>query len=759
MKEKFISWLETEKPKSVRHYTSGYNTIEKFLIDNDLSPLDNWNLENYDVDFDKLKSLDTFVKLNSSGNNILTATLSNFRKFMNQKNEIITPELPFDSFGWRWASTGIASHLNNSKSLKIVLDAILINGNGIDNYTKYFKDLIHKLCINKYSISEEDSDKLTKLSNPKDGKNIIENSANYWFHLDLIESTGKNAKVSKLGEQFLNGLLSNDEFILNRIDNYSLPNKAYGKAEIAKWNSVNLKIYPLKLIQDVFSHLFKNYNKEQQYITEDELSNIIIPCSSNLNEFNIVKITSYIIKHRKYPNNYSLWPKPQSNYSDDKGLRMANEFLYFLEVFGFLSSNKTGTVRRSDKRYIATCKFINMNELEKEEKVITLTKRVTDKFNIQQLITDTQKSKLTYSNQLITRYISSLVTKPFVLLSGLSGSGKTKLAQSFAQWICESKKQYCIVPVGADWTNREPLLGYVNALNNEEYILPENGALQLIIEANKEKNQNKPYFLILDEMNLSHVERYFADFLSVMESKDKFKLHSDTKKNKSDVPHELDWPKNLFVVGTVNIDETTYMFSPKVLDRANVIEFRINETEMNSFLNEATNVTDLKGEGKSMGESFIAIATKKAKANSESLKITLNKFFITLQEVGAEFGYRTASEIQTLFGQIDVINPNFKLSEDFNKYSSKDNYKIDIAIMQKLLPKLHGSRSKLTPILKTLATLCYQNNEDFTLEQKDKVFETIKEVTGTVQYPISLEKIARMYHNVISNGFSSYSEA
>jgi hypothetical protein len=180
---------------------------------------------------------------------------------------------------------------------------------------------------------------------------------------------------------------------------------------------------------------------------------------------------------------------------------------------------------------------------------------------------------------------------------------------------------------------------------------------------------------------------------------------------------------------------------------------------MDSYLTEATDVTDLNGEGKNMGESFVTIATEKTKANSDTLKNTLNNFFSALQEVGAEFGYRTASEIQTLFGQIDEVNPDFKDSGDFKNYSSEDNYKIDIAIMQKLLPKLHGSRSKLTPILKTLATLCYQNNEDFTLEQKDKVFETVKEDTRTVQYPISLEKITRMYHNVISNGFTSYAEA
>ena len=122
-------------------------------------------------------------------------------------------------------------------------------------------------------------------------------------------------------------------------------------------------------------------------------------------------------------------------------------------------------------------------------------------------------------------------------MSGLSGSGKTKLAQTFAKWVCQSDKQYCIVPVGADWTNREPLLGYENALNNEEYILPENGALQLLIQANK--NLFKPHFLILDEMNLSHVERYFADFLSVMESKDKFKLHSDKEQEKTGVPSSM----------------------------------------------------------------------------------------------------------------------------------------------------------------------------------------------------------------------------
>ena len=74
-------------------------------------------------------------------------------------------------------------------------------------------------------------------------------------------------------------------------------------------------------------------------------------------------------------------------------------------------------------------------------------------------------------------------------------------------------------------------------------------------------------------MNLSHVERYFADFLSALESGEKIPLHKNIV---SEIEQEMKLPNNLMVVGTVNVDETTYMFSPKVLDRANVIEFPNN---------------------------------------------------------------------------------------------------------------------------------------------------------------------------------------
>jgi len=361
-----------------------------------------------------------------------------------------------------------------------------------------------------------------------------------------------------------------------------------------------------------------------------------------------------------------------------------------------------------------------------------------------------QESGLLLQDKTIVRFIASLLTKPFVILSGLSGSGKTKLAQAFAQWICQDDSQYCIVPVGADWTNREPLLGYPNALKTDEYIKPDGGTLDVIIEANN--HPELPYFLILDEMNLSHVERYFADFLSVMESKGEISLCSEGSVNNG-VPAKLQLPSNLFIIGTVNIDETTYIFSPKVLDRANAIEFRVTKDEIENFLYSHKNVdmSKLITQGASMAKSFLEMAENDQfeEQNLTETHKTLISFFEQLKKTGAEFGYRGAHEIIRLINQLAVINSELSANE-----------KIDIAIMQKLLPKLHGSRRKLCPVLITLGGFCVVSEKIESVE-KD-VFANNEfdfEKNEGVKYPLSLEKISRMHRSAIDNGFASYAEA
>lgn len=404
----------------------------------------------------------------------------------------------------------------------------------------------------------------------------------------------------------------------------------------------------------------------------------------------------------------------------------------------------------------------DLDDIIKEYKSLLFEKHTESKelnfeFNFNDFPLGLSKARLNISRSLALRFNTALLTKPFVILTGLSGSGKTKLAQAFALWICQSKSQFKIVPVGADWTNREPLLGYPNSLETNNYVKPDNGVLDLLLEASQNENQNKPHFLILDEMNLSHVERYFADFLSVMESGDVIRLYSGTPRHSSDgkaIPQEISWPENLFIIGTVNIDETTYMFSPKVLDRANVIEFRITEDELSAYLSSAgkLDLKELAGKGSSMGPDFKRLALKKNYPldNADKLNDSLLEFFKELKKTGAEFGYRTASEIQRFVGIATKLDPDWDLDEI-----------IDAAIMQKLLPKLHGSRSKLVSVLTSLAKLCI---EDATkIDIKKDLFEAYDKegfVSGLkIKYPISLEKICRMHKNVIANGFTSYAEA
>lgn len=376
-------------------------------------------------------------------------------------------------------------------------------------------------------------------------------------------------------------------------------------------------------------------------------------------------------------------------------------------------------------------------------------------FSYKSFLQFSKESNLNFSSSLVLRFIASLTSKPFVILSGLSGSGKTKIAQSFAKWICESDSQYKIVPVGADWTNREPLVGYPNGLDAEQYITPDSGVIHLLLEATTVGNENKPYFLILDEMNLSHVERYFADFLSIMESKDKIKLYTGKQRKSIDgneIPLEIGWPKNVFIIGTVNIDETTYMFSPKVLDRANVIEFRITEDEINNYLANpgVPDLTKLEKQGVSMAESFLKISNDNTLGNNEDISKELALFFNELKEVGAEFGYRSATEILQLVSKLKMMEPSLQ---------EKNNDCLDIAIMQKLLPKLHGSRSKLVKILTALSALCVDgiSTEDFEKKYDDLYKNNFDGIT--VKYPISFEKMTRMYKNVLANGFTSYAEA
>jgi hypothetical protein len=211
------------------------------------------------------------------------------------------------------------------------------------------------------------------------------------------------------------------------------------------------------------------------------------------------------------------------------------------------------------------------------------------------------------------------ISKPFILLAGISGTGKTRFVREQAEAVGSIDKNYKLIPVRPDWHEPSDLLGYITRLTEEKYIVTT--ALQFMVSAwidacdylstNKTNLANRPpaemtpFWLCLDEMNLAPVEQYFADYLSVMETRkwdgdrytcdpilsaDIINLLGETAKNslRSELgmaaeEHDPLWayfsevgiplPPNLIVAGTVNMDETTHGFSRKVIDRALTLDF------------------------------------------------------------------------------------------------------------------------------------------------------------------------------------------
>ncbi len=211
-------------------------------------------------------------------------------------------------------------------------------------------------------------------------------------------------------------------------------------------------------------------------------------------------------------------------------------------------------------------------------------------------------------------YLTALRTKPFMLLAGISGTGKSRIVREMAKacWASHEEdygkncpRNFCMVQVKPNWHDSSDLIGYVSRINGEKYVV--GPFLRFIAKAMQDPK--RPYFLCLDEMNLAPVEQYFAEYLSVIESR---KLQDGHIETDPIVPFEnteaygslidqlfdsdeerkaykteeggkrLTIPENLFVVGTVNMDETTFSFSRKVLDRAMTIE--MNEVNLHGGL-------------------------------------------------------------------------------------------------------------------------------------------------------------------------------
>ncbi|RLI79283.1 hypothetical protein DRP04_09315 [Archaeoglobales archaeon] len=393
-----------------------------------------------------------------------------------------------------------------------------------------------------------------------------------------------------------------------------------------------------------------------------------------------------------------------------------------------------------------------------------------------------------FPSSLISQFYVAIKTKGFVILSGLSGTGKTKLATEITELLRSNVVKYVpeyasekfiaknslFLSVRPDWRDSKPLLGYYNPLSGEYY---ETELLKFILRAKKDYEKNRknamPHIIILDEMNLAHVEYYFAEFLSVLESgrdnseltRDSIKLHDvDKVAEKQGIPKEIKLPPNLYILGTVNVDETTYMFSPKVLDRAFTIEFR--DVDLQGYPPEnaenfdwselqKTVIDDLRRGGK-----FTAYAKDEINHAVNELKGTqywkfLNELNKTLEPYDLHFGYRIIDEIALFY-------KNAKESQEKGVVEFEDDNEIfDLAILMKILPKFHGNRRRLEIPLKSVLKYCLESDSGLKVDELDSekvkdLLENWQSKQSEFKFKYTAKKVLRMLRQLYEVGFSSF---
>ncbi|MEX3901220.1 McrB family protein [Paraburkholderia sp. BR10954] len=354
---------------------------------------------------------------------------------------------------------------------------------------------------------------------------------------------------------------------------------------------------------------------------------------------------------------------------------------------------------------------------------------------------------------LVSTFVSSLVTKPLVILTGLSGSGKTQIAIRFGEWL--GKDRLHVAAVRPDWTGAEALFGYEDALKREldgrpAWTVP--APLEFILKAVADLQH--PYLLLLDEMNLAHVERYFADVLSGMESGQPSipNLHRGIDgcwRVRDGADQRVPFPKNLWIVGTVNIDETTYMFSPKVLDRANTFEFRVHSSDLSI---EAIKPQPCDPGDQELVRGLLSISRDdnwhRNRQGTVCAEVTsrLRQLHELLSRYNLEFGHRVFYEALRFAA----------LAEEAGIAGLRAI--MDRIVMQKILPRLHGSRRRLELPLLALAQFCKELPD--TVASDDVLPTTAtEEATGQgAALPIAYAKVTRMLRSLRANQFASFTE-
>lgn len=413
--------------------------------------------------------------------------------------------------------------------------------------------------------------------------------------------------------------------------------------------------------------------------------------------------------------------------------------------------------------------------------------------------------QLHFPPRVVARYVAALTTKPLVILTGVSGTGKTKLAQLSAEFFSRieaahwssaqlgvaavspdgaaeygtvsgvDETRFALVAVRPSWTDGRSLLGYFNPLTGA---YEPTQALILLLRARQAAAATPagapapPYFLILDEMNLARVEHYFSDFLSAIETRkqgpagieqEAVVLHDqataptiqapklDGTSETLEVPARLPIPTNVFFTGTVNVDETTHGFSPKVLDRAHVIEF--DEVDLAAYRAGIPASPGAAAEPTIGLPERIEPATLATRQDYAKLPLEVHERLLrlnsSLSAARLHLGYRSVNEIAAFYLR-------YRAMLSGPDAGALDREAFDAAMLQKILPRLSGTRSRLEgPLLALLREL---SGATTLPSDADAAFAALRAAVapGTAPYPASAKRTLEMLETLREFGFVSF---
>lgn len=360
------------------------------------------------------------------------------------------------------------------------------------------------------------------------------------------------------------------------------------------------------------------------------------------------------------------------------------------------------------------------------------------------VIQDLSKAKTNYSpSALSTSYLTAIRTKPFLLLAGISGTGKSRIVKQMAFESCpdipalRSDKtapgNYELIEVKPNWHDSSELLGYESEIGGPHYVVTP--FVRFLVKAMR--HPDVPFFVCMDEMNLAPVEQYFAEFLSVLESRkllsdgtitseplikaDIFSKYADQLHRDLDITDTetykavydrlkndgLRLPSNLIVVGTVNMDETTHQFSRKVIDRAMTIEMNIEdaETPFKNFFEggDALHYYD-NPQPKDLflpkvvqaSEALSILRAEDASYLKENVPGLLHSLNSALNGTPFKIAYRVQNELILYFFSLREENPD-EAAEALLAQA------MDAILMMKVLPRIEGDEDLLDKPLKALA--------------------------------------------------------